>query len=94
MTIRADILQEAHDLTHGDRLEAYGPPSVNFERIAAGWKVIFADGVVTPAKVCLAMDWLKTCRLLQDATARDGWVDKAGYSGLGAELSLTAAQSE
>ncbi|WP_376960128.1 DUF6378 domain-containing protein [Azospirillum sp. A26] len=93
MTTRGDILAEASDLIHGERLKAYGSPETNFVRIAAGWQVIFADGVVTPAKVCLAMDWLKTCRLLQMPTARDGWVDKAGYSGLGGELSGAPAKS-
>ena len=31
------------------------------------------------------MDWVKTARLLNDLSHEDSWVDKAGYSALGAE---------
>ena len=40
MTKRSDVLKQAEALITGDRQEAYGPPSVNFSRIAAGWSVI------------------------------------------------------
>lgn len=92
MTTRADILKEAHDLTHGDRLEQYGSPAENFSRIAAGWSEIFGTRI-EPHQVCMAMSWLKLCRLMQDATARDGWVDLAGYASLGGELSSAPATS-
>jgi len=32
------------------------------------------------------MDWLKTARLLNDLDKADSWVDKCGYSALGAEF--------
>jgi len=35
------------------------------------------------------MDWLKTTRLLNDTSHQDSWVDKAGYSALGAEIGLS-----
>ncbi|PWC54677.1 hypothetical protein TSA6c_00075 [Azospirillum sp. TSA6c] len=85
MTIRADILQEASDLIHGDRLKTYGDPATNFSRIAVGWSAIFGQRI-EPHQVCLAMAWLKIARLTQDATARDGTVDGAAYLALAGEL--------
>lgn len=85
MNRRTETLSTASDLVNGPRAEAYGPPEVNFARIARGWEVIFGIDV-QPHQVALAMDWLKTCRLLQDPTAQDGWVDKAGYAACGSEV--------
>lgn len=92
MTIRADILQEASALIHGDRLKTYGEPATNFARIADGWSVIFGQRI-EPHQVCLAMAWLKIARLTQDATARDGAVDGAAYLALAGELAATSSQS-
>lgn len=85
MTPRASILAEANTLIHGERQADYGEPAENFADIAAGWAVIFKNGV-TPAKVALAMDWLKTCRAIKTATHRDSYVDGCGYKALAAEL--------
>ena len=43
-------------------------------------------GDVTPQHVALMMDWVKTARLLNDLSHDDSWVDKCGYSALGAEF--------
>ena len=51
-----------------------------FENIAAGWAVIFKDGV-TPKRVSLAMIWLKICRE-NNKHGRDNLVDIAGYAAL------------
>jgi len=32
------------------------------------------------------MDWVKTSRLLESIDHLDSWIDKAGYTALGAEL--------
>jgi hypothetical protein len=32
------------------------------------------------------MDWVKTCRALKSPELEDSWIDKAGYSAIGAEL--------
>jgi len=34
----------------------------------------------------LMMDWVKTSRLIETIDHEDSWVDKAGYTGLGAEF--------
>lgn len=79
------LLEEAMTLIAGDRHEDYGPADVEFDRIAIGWRVIFADGVVDNRRVALAMVWLKSCRELA-SNKRDNWVDIAGYAGLGGTL--------
>lgn len=92
MTIRASILQEANDLTHGDRLEQYGQPAVSFSRIAVGWSEIFGTRI-EPHQVCMALAWLKISRMTQDATKRDSAVDGAAYLALAGELAAEAAKS-
>jgi len=83
---RDAALEEAGVLINGERAANYGSAQKNFERIAAGWSVIF-DQPVTLAQVALAMDWVKSARLVQTPNHHDSWVDKLGYSALGAEVS-------
>ena len=40
---------------------------------------------MTPAHVALMMDWVKSARLIETIDHEDSWIDKAGYSALGAE---------
>ncbi len=89
-TIRETVLKDAQNLITGDRQKEYGTPEDNFTRIARGWSILFGI-TVEPYQVALAMDWLKTARLMNNPADRDGWVDKAGYTGLGAELSLRSS---
>lgn len=84
---RTKVIIEANDLITIDRAEDYGDASSNFLNISKGWSVIF--GVeVSPEKVALAMDWLKTCRLVHSPDHFDSWVDKVGYSALGGEVAM------
>lgn len=83
---RDEILDEAKDLVSGDRHDDYGDAAVNFARIAQGWSVILGTDV-TPVQVALCMDWVKTARLIQSPDHADSWIDKAGYSALGGEVS-------
>lgn len=73
-----DILQQAAQLITTQRQEQYGHPSVNFERIATGWQIIFDDGEFTPERVALAMVWTKICRQLH-AHNQDNLIDAIGY---------------
>ena len=43
-------------------------------------------GQITPAHVTLMMDWVKTSRLIETIDHEDSWIDKAGYTALGAEF--------
>lgn len=75
-----EVLCQARELVKGDRQQDYGDATENFSAIAAGWAVIFKDGV-TPERVGLAMTWLKICREL-NAHKVDNLVDAAGYLAL------------
>ena len=88
---RDKLLDEAKNLVNGPRAKDYGDAKDNFDRIATGWNVIVTDalnthGKITAKHVALMMDWVKTCRLLETIDHKDSWIDKCGYSALGAEF--------
>ena len=88
---RKEVLEEALKLITGDRAEHYSDAFENHARIAEGWNIIIkgammSHGLLTPAHVALMMDWVKTSRLLESIDHVDSWIDKAGYTALGAEL--------
>jgi hypothetical protein len=89
---RVKILREAAALVTGDRQQDYGPPAVNFQRIADLWSVqaaaILKDGAkFDPVLVALLLLQLKMARAVQ-SPKRDTFIDAAGYAALAAELSL------
>lgn len=80
------ILDTAKGLIYGDRQDQYGDALESFGNIADGWTIIlrrnFVSGdPVSAEQVTLMMDWLKTCRLLNQTGHYDSIVDKAGYAG-------------
>jgi len=88
---RQELLDAAGNLISGDRAKDYGDAYDNHGRIAEGWNIILRGalkdpGYLTPAHVALMMDWVKTSRLLETINHEDSWVDKAGYTALGAEF--------
>jgi hypothetical protein len=83
--IRSEVLAEAMDLVTGDRNRDYGEPIDNFERIAAGWRVLLGCEV-TPHQVALCMQWLKMARLVETPEHADSYVDAAAYAALAAQL--------
>ena len=87
---RVRVLREAAALITGDRQKDYGPPAVNFERIAALWtiqaqKVLKVDAKFDPVLVALMLLQLKMARAVESPN-RDTFVDAAGYAALAAEL--------
>lgn len=89
---RSEILKSAEALINGDRAKDYGDAYDNHRRIAMGWDLIAKaaiekHGEICPSHVALMMDWVKTARLLQSIDHEDSWIDKAGYSALGGEMS-------
>ncbi len=96
---REDVLEEALKLITGDRAEHYGDAFENHARIAEGWNIIIkgammSHGLLTPAHVALMMDWVKTSRLLETIDHLDSWVDKCGYSALGAEFTKNQREQD
>ena len=88
---RDEVLDKAKSLINGDRAKDYGDAYENHQRIADGWNVIMrgayaSHGYLTPAHVTLMMDWVKTSRLIETIDHEDSWIDKAGYTALGAEF--------
>jgi len=87
-----DILEEALEITRGDRQASYGPPDQDFARTAKMWEVILQscihieEGSVTleiePRFVAMCMIALKLSRETHQRK-RDNWVDIAGYSRCG-----------
>jgi len=86
--LRSAVLQEAETLISTDRAEQYGDAHENFSRIASLWRAQFG-WTVKPEDVAVAMILLKVARLSSSTQRRqDTWVDIAGYSALGCELSF------
>lgn len=84
-TIRQEALDEASSLIHGDRQEEYGPPSVNFARIATIYSLLFPFHKWTPGDVALALLGLKLARAAQ-GYKRDTYIDLIGYGALAVEM--------
>lgn len=89
-TARNDFLTAAMDLINGPRAADYGDAFTAHSNIALGWTFIANEafrkhGKITAAHVALMMDWLKTCRAVNNLDSEDSWADKLGYTALGAE---------
>lgn len=88
----AEVLHEADDLIAGDRQHEYGPPQVNFARIADVWnwwmEATGRDSVLDPSDVAMMMALLKMARVANNPDSRDSYVDLAAYSALGYMLSV------
>ncbi len=63
----------------------YGDPNQHFAEIAKLWSVILR-AKIKPQQVALCLDALKTARLMNNPAHSDSWLDKAGYSAIGAIL--------
>lgn len=87
MANRTVILATAAALVSGERQEMYGPPEVNFARIAKLWSVTLGIDV-QPWQVCMCLGQVKDARLITSPKHWDSWVDRAGYTALGGELAL------
>ena len=70
---------------------AYGPPELNFGRIAALWSAYLegktqSDEAVTAIDVAAMMALMKIARLEETPNHEDSWIDLAGYAACGAEV--------
>ena len=82
---RAAVLREAERLICGPREADYGPPAVNFQRIADMWAA-YLGHPVTAAQVCDCMALLKMARLGHQPGHEDSRKDAAAYVALGWEV--------
>lgn len=79
---RQELLTEAIDVVTRDRNTEYGEPEDTFQKIAEYWSVLFGLRIES-YQVALALDLLKTARLMSNPSHRDSWLDKAGYAACG-----------
>ena len=78
---KPSVLEEALQLTTGDRQKTYGHPLEDFSRTAGLWTSLLGKKLkepITPQEVALAMVCLKMSRQ-QNKNKRDNLVDMAGY---------------
>jgi len=83
---RSQLLDAAKAIINGDRQECYGDAAKSFESIAAIW-TWYTGSYITPVDVCQMMALLKISREKLGAHKVDNFIDQAGYTALGAELS-------
>lgn len=82
MSDRLNAFNSAINKVTDERGAVYGDVKSNFARIAYFWSGLF--GVqIQPWQVPLALDLVKTARLMESPDHLDGWVDKAGYARTG-----------
>lgn len=81
MTIPAPVLIRANELVNGARQKDYGPPKVNFDRIARIWAAVLGTEI-THQQVIQCMIGLKLARLSETPDHEDSWLDIAGYVGV------------
>ena len=85
------ILQEAIDVTTGERAATYGPPEVDYGRTAAIWSAILGHKV-TAYQAALCMIGVKLSRLVNTPGHRDSHVDIAGYSDVAYRIDISEAE--
>lgn len=79
-------LDEASELVSNDRRDVYGDAKENFTDIAAMWSA-YKGTLFEAHDVAAMMVLVKVSRLSVSPQKWDNWVDMAGYSALGAEVS-------
>ena len=86
---RFDFLQQAGELTGGDRNRSYGAPWDNHLRISRLWSD-YLGIELRPEQVAVCMILLKVARLMErsGSEATDTFVDLTAYSAIAGELSL------
>lgn len=97
-TPRAEVLNEANVHIHGDRNTQYGPPTVNFDRIAGFWStyltgILGREIVIEPYQVADMNILQKVARNIEQPK-RDNYVDTAGYAACGWETVKTVTHPD
>ena len=101
--VRAAILRKAEELINGDRAQTYGPIEISFGRHADIWNAqgyrrhVQVEGQPPGITRSVKLDAIDAVMILEGLKMShavgnhgshiDDWIDKAGYSAIGAELS-------
>lgn len=84
---RALVMQEAVDLTCGDRNAAYGDPVINHQHIADIFNAITGRDL-SAREIALVQTSTKLARRAKNPTHRDSYVDGVAYAGIEYECAL------
>ena len=87
---RADILNAAREAITVDRAATHGDAESSFGLIAAYWSA-HLDHPVSAVDVATMMALFKLARVKGNPRHLDSWIDAAGYSAIGGELSQPAS---
>lgn len=87
---RADLLRDAHDLTMGDRNEAYGEPVANHRHIADIFNAITGRDL-SAREIALVHQATKLARRAKNPLHRDSYLDGTAYAGIEYECALDEA---
>lgn len=90
---RAHLLERAGECVLHERNATYGPPTQDFDRIAAMWSILFNHDF-TSHDVARALIVLKLSRLNHSPSHLDNWVDIAGYAACGWECAVEQTKLE
>ena len=83
---RQDILDTAKNIITNDRAATHGGAEDSFGTIANMWSAYLGVDI-TQHDVCAMMILLKVARIKGNANHLDSWIDIAGYSAIGGEIS-------
>ena len=83
---RQDILDTAKNIITNDRAATHGGAEDSFGTIAAMWSAYLGVNIAQH-DVCAMMVLLKVARIKGNAKHLDSWIDIAGYSAIGGEIS-------
>lgn len=81
---RGKILDEAKRLTHTDRQNDYGTPTINFNRISRLLSA-YLDCKITPEQGAMICALIKVARSMETYKA-DNYIDGAAYFAIAGEL--------
>lgn len=90
---RVELTDTAARLITGKRQDDYGPPIVNFQRIANLWNAHMETNIFTPRKVAECMLLLKIARTVASPT-EDSYVDAIGYAAIAGEFADLEVEAE
>lgn len=83
---RKELLDKALKCVLSDRNSNYGTPEDNFSVIAKFW-TIYKGVEFHPYDVAIMMILLKIARIKHSPEHEDSWIDMAGYTACGGEVS-------
>jgi hypothetical protein len=88
------LLDDAKGDVSSNRMNVYGSPQQNYERIATLWNAYFIGlgedaALVSEKDVAVCMILVKIARIMQTPSHYDTWKDIAGYGAVGWVTAIT-----